>query len=1134
MSWNTRLGQLRNPVATYSALPITGNVLGDVRITTDTGDGYTWKISAASGALTDWKLITTSNFSDLVGSPSVTTLAIDDAVKTVKGLTINMAIMTFELISKFSWQSMRMFDGFVDKMGPNTDPGEFPTVINQGTSTGFVYLNNAQTIASSNNYVSNRYWYAPYRGDLDSNTLLLIHGDGVNGSTSFTDLLRSELVSTDATTDTAVKKFGTGSIKFNGTTSKITITDTDDLVFGDGNFTVDFWLNLTNVTLAASIYEQYVDADNYMKIHYTAAGKLVAEAKDTSNFVGSYETTNTLGLTNGVWNHIAVVRDGTAIVVYLNGVAQAMTENASIATNAVPNLDADITLGYGQEGYLNGNIDEIRISDTARYTGTFTPLTRSYNEVVGSTPSYDIVDASSSPHTLTPQGNARLSGNNLSFGNASLYLDGIDSYVTAPDSADFKLADNNTVEVLDSNSKLILHFDNNLTDSATYKTVTNNNVTFNASSKFGSHAASFNGTTGYLTIPDSSDFDLSNSDFTIDGWYNFSSYSASQIQGLFASWGAPANRAYGLATNVNANNTLDFFYILTDNSTRRDFSVTFTPTLNTWYHIAVVRSGANLKIFIDGAQVGSTFNAGTDTIYNSSSIFSIGEILGANLKFAGKMDEFRLSKGVARYTNAFIPATAAYDTATRLHLKLNNNLNDSATGKSITNYGVTFSADSKFGTHAGRVQTNTSAAAVADHDDFHFADGNFTVETWVKFYGTGRGCIMSQNTSPNTYWALMCRPDQISFALTVGGVDILYRGVSTSLSLNTWYHIAYVRDGGTLKIFINGVLQTLTTTGGTLSDLGSYSIPNMTGEVFFGTRQKQDNYIDGVWDEVRVSKGVARYTSNFTVPAVAFGEVSYSDFTVDCWVDPLSFADLNQVIMAQDGAWKLSFDGTSNHYVKFEITSGATLIAPISLALETWTHIAVVQFNGSLRLYINGILGASTAGTAIIDSASALAIGATSTGSNKFTGYIEEVRISNNARWTANFNNSLPSAEYANDANTKLLAHMNIIPVENMVLNTDSIVANYVPSSIRVTIFEEDIQEMEPNTDITAEVSRDGGTTWTVVVLAKDTEYDDGQLNIMTGSASVAAQPSGSLIRFRITTKNNKDCRIRGVGIQWR
>ncbi|RPI81209.1 MAG: LamG domain-containing protein [Nitrosopumilales archaeon] len=256
------------------------------------------------------------------------------------------------------------------------------------------------------------------------------------------------------------------------------------------------------------------------------------------------------------------------------------------------------------------------------------------------------------------------------------------------------------------------------------------------------------------------------------------------------------------------------------------------------------------------------------------------------------------------------------------------------------------------------------------------------------------------------------------------------------------------------------------------------------------------------------------------------------DYTVDLWIDPLVLTDLNTYIIGQDDSWKLTLDGTINKYLKYSIVDGASVIAPITINVETWQHIAIVQKDGVIKLYVNGILGASVTGTVMVNGTEDLTIGADSNGEHLFNGFIEEVRISDNARWSAAF--STPDEAYESDVNTKLLFPLNVQTVPNMVLQSVGYVSNYVPTSARVVIFEEDVDVIEPNVDLVVEVSRDGGTTFTNCIIAKDQEFGDGTLNLFSGSVDLSSQPNGELMVWRLVTQNNKDCRIRGVSLSWR
>jgi hypothetical protein len=91
------------------------------------------------------------------------------------------------------------------------------------------------------------------------------------------------------------------------------------------------------------------------------------------------------------------------------------------------------------------------------------------------------------------------------------------------------------------------------------------------------------------------------------------------------------------------------------------FGGTWSKTQNVWTHIAADRDASNvLRIYQDGAVVAS--QTVTDTFYNSTSVLEVGDNSGptASVRFPGRMDEIRITKGVARYAGAFTPPTAAF------------------------------------------------------------------------------------------------------------------------------------------------------------------------------------------------------------------------------------------------------------------------------------------------------------------------------------------------------------------------------------------------------------------------------------------------------------------------------------------
>ncbi len=103
----------------------------------------------------------------------------------------------------------------------------------------------------------------------------------------------------------------------------------------------------------------------------------------------------------------------------------------------------------------------------------------------------------------------------------------------------------------------------------------------------------------------------------------------------------------------------------------------------------------------------------------------------------------------------------------------------------------------------------------------------------------------------------------------------------------------------------------------------------------------------------------------------------------------------------------------------------------------------------------------------------------------------------------------------------------------NMTLISNSATAGATPAEAHIVIFEEDVDATTLNTDLTGSVSRDGGTTFTQVTLSDKGNYTSGK-RLFSGTADISSQPSGTNMVWNITTNNNKELRIHGVGMEWR
>jgi hypothetical protein len=222
----------------------------------------------------------------------------------------------------------------------------------------------------------------------------------------------------------------------------------------------------------------------------------------------------------------------------------------------------------------------------------------------------------------------------------------------------------------DQYTKVLLHFDG--TDAST--TITDSNIGGSAHSwtangnaqidtaqfKFGGASGLFDGTGDYVSTPDSVDFTLGTSDFTIDFWFNCNAAGGSNqgLGGQNDSGGTGTNTAWRIYRT--SGNVISF---QTASGGGFDATLTgttqFTNAVNTgWHHCAVTRSGSTFRLFLDGVQEASTVSSGA--VDDSSLNLVVGRLGDQSIDWTGWIDEFRLSVGIARWSANFTPPVTAY------------------------------------------------------------------------------------------------------------------------------------------------------------------------------------------------------------------------------------------------------------------------------------------------------------------------------------------------------------------------------------------------------------------------------------------------------------------------------------------
>ena len=217
----------------------------------------------------------------------------------------------------------------------------------------------------------------------DANTVLLLHMDGSNGGTTFTDssaggATHSFAAVGNAHTDTGTKKFGTASAEFDGTGDSVHLsTQHSDFDVGTGDFTLDFWVNFSATTASQYLFEIGTYTTGFSLLWSNSHYLAVYVANATKVIDGS-EAGNDWDPTPGTWYHVTCQRrargaDYATITIWIDG-----NELVSVTSTAARASISSATHGVsvGSEAAtpggtcVNGFMDEVRFSNIARYKGS--------------------------------------------------------------------------------------------------------------------------------------------------------------------------------------------------------------------------------------------------------------------------------------------------------------------------------------------------------------------------------------------------------------------------------------------------------------------------------------------------------------------------------------------------------------------------------------------------------------------------------------------------------------------------------------------------------------------------------------------------------------------------------------------
>lgn len=210
-------------------------------------------------------------------------------------------------------------------------------------------------------------------------TRLLLHFDGTNGSTTFTDESGATVTASgNAQLSTTSPQYGTAAGLFDGTGDYLTVPLSTSYELGGSDFTIEMWVKGTGTNSYACLINRPSSTGfsaGAWSLFYnpgSANGRLQFWAADYST--GAALVAASSGdVHNGSWHHVAVTRSGSTFTIWLDGSSVGTATSSAVIANGTRNLYIGTDANYGSRDH-NGRIDDLRIViGKALYTATFTP-----------------------------------------------------------------------------------------------------------------------------------------------------------------------------------------------------------------------------------------------------------------------------------------------------------------------------------------------------------------------------------------------------------------------------------------------------------------------------------------------------------------------------------------------------------------------------------------------------------------------------------------------------------------------------------------------------------------------------------------------------------------------------------------
>jgi hypothetical protein len=391
-----------------------------------------------------------------------------------------------------------------------------------------------------------------------------------------------------------------------------------------------------------------------------------------------------------------------------------------------------------------------------------------------------------------------------------------------------------------------------------------------------------------LSIAYNSALSLVSGDFTIETWVYFNDVTSGTVLNKDGISGASYSQ---YAIELTSSGVLGL-----NLGNGNGVSPTFTTytfgsvAVGQWYHVAAVKTGSTIKTFLNGTQVTSTAQVTAMSEGSKALLVGYQTSQPSNAYLNGYVTNLRIVKGTALYTANFTPPKSSILEAipnTSLLLQCANSTNatvDSSPNKfTVTNNGnVGYSVPgiSYLNSNLGSISFNGSSQYLTVASNTAFDLGTtYTIEFWMNpnALGTNGGGLLHigfYTTGIDTWTS------NVAFSIRIlnsklrcyfYGTSLAteqYIDTTSSPTIGAWNHIAMVRNGTSGAVYINGVAA------GTITGLNTPAASSRDLKIGIWDYSAGNEYYNGYLSNIRIVKGTALYTADFTPPKVVLPAIT--------------------------------------------------------------------------------------------------------------------------------------------------------------------------------------------------------------------------------------------------------------------